>query len=244
MALFNLFRRRFRLTPAQRRRVERMPLDEWKYKYDRPPFFIVGPARSGTAYIAEVLTAAGVPTGHEDMFGKYGFDARPELRGDSSWLAVPFLEDIPAVCPIVFQTRDPVKVVESNFRIRFLQRDSKFDEFARAVLGARLPAAAAPLERCVLYVVEWLEMIRLHQDRIVLTRRLESLDASDVSAMGAAVGYPIEPERAADAIAAIPKNVNTKLHRKTAVAVDWSGVSAELRDRLHRLRDELGYGPR
>lgn len=242
MALFNLFRRRFRLTPAQRRRVERMPLDEWNFKYGRPPFFIVGPARSGTAYVAELLTAAGLPTGHEDMFGAYGFDARPELRGDSSWLAVPFLGDIPAACPIVFQTRDPLKVVESNFRIRFLQRDSKFDRFVQAVLGARLPASATPLERCVLYVVEWIEMIRAHQSRLVLTSRLESLAASDVDAIGRCVGHPIEPLRAAAALAALPKNVNTKLHRKVSVAADWSAVSVELRDRLQRLRAELGYG--
>lgn len=241
MKLSDLFRRKFQLSPAQRQRVQRLPVERWKRQHGRPPFFLVGPARSGTGYIAALLTSLDVPTGHEAMFGAYGFKARLELCGDSSWLAVPFLDDIPSACPVLFQARNPIRIVQSNFEIGFLQRGSKFDQFAAAVLGAKLPAGASPLESSILYVLAWMDAIRRRQDRLAYTYRLEAIGVETVLEICAQVGVSMDAGRVERALASLPRNVNDKAHKKTGRTLDWNAASPELRRRLQDLAVALGY---
>lgn len=76
-------------------------------------FVVSGPGHSGTGFTAKVLTAAGIPCGHEAIFGPRG--VRPswpaDLLGDSSWCAAGFLGSV--TCPVFLQVRDPIKVVAS-----------------------------------------------------------------------------------------------------------------------------------
>jgi len=101
-------------------------------------FIITGTGRSGTVYMARVLTDLGIPCGHESIFNHdqekkiiqrfYGFipptiskcsenfgwlDLR-SIVADSSYMAVPYLnyEDICDI-PIIHVVRNPLSVISS-----------------------------------------------------------------------------------------------------------------------------------
>lgn len=103
-------------------------------------FVITGAARSGTGYIARVLSGAGVPCGHEYLFN-YSTDVVPQdgnmvlvssdvptrqpeglLEGptpiaDASWAALPWVNMLKLLS--FHQVRDPLDCVSSLMGIRF-----------------------------------------------------------------------------------------------------------------------------
>lgn len=85
-------------------------------------FVVTGCGRSGTSYAATVLTAAGIPCGHEELFHPR-VRSLPDFgtrRGDASWLAAPFVSKLPDGTVVLHQVRDPVQVIGSFYGLRFL----------------------------------------------------------------------------------------------------------------------------
>ena len=77
-------------------------LGDHKIKY-----LIAGTPRSGTGYVAKLMTSAGVPIGHEMFFGMPGHGYYPVgAQGDSSWMSVPFLQNFDA--KIIHIVRNPL----------------------------------------------------------------------------------------------------------------------------------------
>lgn len=74
---------------------------------------IMSTGRSGSGWIAKVLTACGVPCGHESVFTVDGLKPPGSLLADSSWCAIGHLRDIPENCKIVHVVRNPLSVVRS-----------------------------------------------------------------------------------------------------------------------------------
>jgi hypothetical protein len=101
---------------------------------------VTGTGRSGTVYMAKVLTAAGVPCGHESMFTpepaamvkeRWQGDAPPRLsqrsqdastadwvdvgtlRADASYMAVPYLAELPTTISLIHTVRHPLLVISS-----------------------------------------------------------------------------------------------------------------------------------
>jgi hypothetical protein len=81
-------------------------------------YVVTGTPRSGTAYIAQLLSYLGIDCGHEVMFNPW--EVRYQTRrsdtrrwGDSSWLAVPFLEMLPPLTKVFHIVRDPVRTINS-----------------------------------------------------------------------------------------------------------------------------------
>ncbi len=87
------------------------------------PFVVTGCPRSGTHYLSEVLTRIGLVCRHEAVFGPHEreFRGMGGAHGDSSWLAVPFLGQLPADAVVLHQTRHPLDVVRSLLGIAFLE---------------------------------------------------------------------------------------------------------------------------
>jgi hypothetical protein len=85
------------------------------------PFVVTGCARSGTAYMAAVFSRLGLSCGHEVVFGPRTrrFDGFGGQHGDSSWLAAPFLAQLPDDTLILHRVRHPLKVVRSLLGVRF-----------------------------------------------------------------------------------------------------------------------------
>lgn len=80
-----------------------------------------GIGRSGTAYMAAVLTASGIPCGHEQIFnvdrlaGRGGFQQPGwgDAVAESSWFAVPWLGNIGGHVHVVHLARHPIHWLES-----------------------------------------------------------------------------------------------------------------------------------
>jgi hypothetical protein len=87
------------------------------------PFVVTGCPRSGTHYLSEVLTRVGLLCRHEAVFGPQArsFVGFGGAHGDSSWLAVPFLDQLPPRAVVLHQTRHPLEVVQSLLGIGFLE---------------------------------------------------------------------------------------------------------------------------
>ena len=79
-------------------------------------------------YTATVLNRLGVPCGHEMVFAPWGYCRRPRfpLHGDCSWLAAPFLGDLPSSLPVVHQVRNPVLVIQSHMAMHFFRGVKSF----------------------------------------------------------------------------------------------------------------------
>jgi hypothetical protein len=62
-----------------------------------------------------VLCELGLRCGHEDVFGvrEWGFHGWRGFDGDSSWLAVPYLDELAPDVVVVHQVRDPTSTIRS-----------------------------------------------------------------------------------------------------------------------------------
>ena len=76
---------------------------------------VAGTGRSGTGYMAKLLTANGIRCGHESVFTQWGPKPWRSYRADSSWLAVPHLRDWKDEALIVHHVRDAASVLRSWF---------------------------------------------------------------------------------------------------------------------------------
>src|SRR6266536_2441135 len=81
-------------------------------------FVITGTPRSGTSYIARILSYLGIECGHELVFNPWNFRyqemrSNGKLWGESSWMAVPFLENIPSTTKVFHIVRNPIKTINS-----------------------------------------------------------------------------------------------------------------------------------
>jgi hypothetical protein len=81
-------------------------------------FVVTGTPRSGTTYVARVLQKLGLDCRHERRFNPWEiimevcrFNEEP--WGDSSWLAAPFLQALPADAKVFHVVRDPLSAVNS-----------------------------------------------------------------------------------------------------------------------------------
>src|SRR5689334_5762287 len=85
---------------------------------------ITGCARSGTGYLAALLTELGLECGHERVFAprtvRGSTPTWPDgVRAESSWLAAPYLAHLPKGTAVVHLVRHPLAVMRSNLRIGF-----------------------------------------------------------------------------------------------------------------------------
>lgn len=85
------------------------------------PFVVTGCARSGTGYTAALLTRLGLPCTHEAVFNPYTVTPPeiPDNQGEASWLAVPFLRELPEGTTVLHQVREPIAVISSLVSIHF-----------------------------------------------------------------------------------------------------------------------------
>jgi hypothetical protein len=146
-------------------------------------YLVAGTGRSGTVYLAKLLTSVQIPCGHEHFF--QGEDLNAALArlaeggansacsqicglesgtvpiAESSYLAVPFLDhDCLRGCTIIHGVRDPVKVIRSFLNdIQFFRADKPEDchhheQFIRKHLPL-LNYISDPVCRACYYYIRW-----------------------------------------------------------------------------------------
>ncbi len=100
------------------------------YDAHHAPWVLTGMPRSGTTFSAALLTRVGMDFGHEEVFHPHltHYMGMGKFDGDASWLAVPFLGELPGDSRVVIQVRDPLKVVGSLVGTQFLEPMRWWDE--------------------------------------------------------------------------------------------------------------------
>ncbi len=228
-------------------------------------FVVTGTGRSGTRYIAELLSAAGVPTGHECWFGPWpGLFRGPEpihrrtpwervqgpfarlrqelrrrrcaIAGDASWLAVPYLPKFRG--HVYLQVRHPLTFVASFLGLGILQKaDSPYAGF----LTRHFHITGEPISDAVRFWMEWNLRALPYAHRVW---HLEDLDVEIVAQVLSDLGVPHPHRRAEAAFRACPFPVNTARERlSTPRPISWQEIPVSLRDPLTRVARTLGYDP-
>ena len=131
-------------------------------------FVVVGFGRSGFKYMSTVLSKLGVKAGHELSFShNRQTDHRDttETWGDVSWLATPYIAQLPETTTILWQTRDPIKVLDSCLpgKGSLVGKARASGPYARFV-ARHLPNLEGEdeKERILYWYCHWFDMIRKH----------------------------------------------------------------------------------
>lgn len=199
------------------------------------PVVITGCQRSGTAWIAAVVTACGYWCSHERFIREEKrFPLRPDVI-ESSWSAVPSLPDLDAW--VVHQVRHPLRVVASCLaRGTFSERGADSVRWAAVQHPAIRGDGDDELHRALRYWFEWNRLAEPHADQ---RWRLEDLAPEVIAETLSGFGRPTTPDRAALAIDVVPGRVN---RCPTAGSLTWDDIPAgPLKKRVRKLAAHYGY---
>jgi hypothetical protein len=217
---------------------------------------VTGCARSGTGYLAALLSELGLACGHERVFEpatlrglKPGSPAPApswpdSVCAESSWLAAPFLASLPKGTAVVHLVRHPLAVMRSNLRIGFFATPSEYLEHACAhVTGLR---QRAPIERAARYWTAWNELIEREAKRAglqLLRVRLERLHERGVRELCGALELGTSPSCVRAALQQVPADTNTRGSRDQDHLVCLDELpDGSLRDALGATAARYGYG--
>lgn len=201
---------------------------------------VTGSGRCGTRYLADLLTAAGVPCGHELVWNERGVPAWPKrLVADSSWMAATQLGRIDL--PVVLLVRHPLAVVRSWVEIGFFTVDESNP--THGPLRAFAPRAyeyERPHDRAL---AMWLALNQAVLPYAELVLRLERLDAAQLGRLlrwcGGDPGH-------AEVFAEVPRaNRHQEMRDLTGVlhVPSWDAHDRALVAPAQALARLLGYDP-
>ena len=183
-------------------------------------FVVTGTPRSGTQYLSAVLRKLGIDCWHERSFHPScvmleGYRLNDRLWGESSWLAAPFLHLLPARTKVFHLVREPLDALNSIIGTRQLDKPKPSD--FRTFLGRYCfgNEQHAPVDVAADAQTFWVRWHRLIEDsgRVTFRFRLEDTHSA-LLAIGTELGASQITEQAvAEAVNAVPKNVNTRPHR-------------------------------
>ena len=150
-------------------------------------FVIIGTGRSGTGFMPKLLNSNGIPCGHESVYGvpvKYSryqtIAKQGRYKGDSSWLAVPYISEIRKDYPnvkFIHITRNPIDVVKSFLELDlFNQKNIYTSEYVKLIGNHVDLANKSQIERAISYYIDWFNLIDSFkiEDKVVIN--LESID--------------------------------------------------------------------
>lgn len=191
---------------------------------------IIGCGRSGTAYMTEVLKAAGLNVGHER-----------QVRGDGivSHLMAADLDHAPwgplardyTFEHTFHQVRDPVKVIQSYYNSPPLVKWKWINESVPQV-----KLTDTRLMKCAKYWIHWNKMA---ERKAQWTYRIEDFD-TQCQEMGRRLGITLNPE----ILAGISKTTNTR-RSPSARVITWEILKKELNPptykQLCNLAKRYGY---
>ena len=221
-------------------------------------FLILATPRSGTGYAAQALSVLGLPCGHERYFGletrREAFLESTDDWGDSSWLAVPFIDQLPDTIALFHLVRNPLKVIRSLVEIQMFDLDER-REPRRTGVRKRFSAFAlehcpqirdlgSEVERAAWFYYHWNQrIIRLLDGRDGRRIPVEQFDAyarEILEALGADDADLSEASLAAR-LQSIPLDVNAKAFDKAMLTrpITWLDLPAE----IHDMARSFGYEP-
>lgn len=208
-----------------------------------PDLLVLSAGRSGSGYIATVLTRAGLPCGHEAHYNLTGLH-ESDHRAESSWLALPRVEDGHFDGPVVHQVRHPLSVLSSLANgILLRTREQPYRRFREAHTSIPAPPYTAPpsdwLTWFADHLLEWNERCQQQvADRGGFTYRVERLTTEDVLGMFELAGVTPDPRKVARAVRGTPNRIN---QHGGGPDVTWLDLPALQAVRLQRWAVSVGY---
>jgi hypothetical protein len=219
------------MSPGLLKRALRRPL------LRRPRFVIVGTGRSGTRYISQVLTLAGIRCGHEAWWTTRGTRAI-RLLGDASWLALFNLDDFRG--HVYHQVRDPIDVISSlaatSMNPEWRARHPTSHAF-HAHRSQYVTFSGDPLVDAMQFVNVYLTEAERVAER---TWRVEDVDAEIIIQIAADIGRRLTREAAQAALRSVPPTTHGREHG----LLGWDGLpDGPLKERLILQAEGYGYLP-
>lgn len=174
-----------------------------------PRLCILSTGRAGSRYIAELLTQAGLPCGHERYYGVT--DARMGgMLAESSYLALPRVEKGHFSGTCVHQVRDPLAVI-SSFMNGQMEKNVNVSRAHFQQMNKRDGRRKRPMSRdewllyTVRYVTDWnARCARLAK----FTYRVEDVDAALIHHLGELAGLTLKPAVVAHALGEVSRTTN------------------------------------
>lgn len=226
-------------------------------------FVVTGTGRSGTGYAAALFTAAGLKCGHERWFhclpGYTGGQRPPswkdvaralkveihrrqlDLRGDASWLAVPYLGDFGG--QVFLQLRHPVRVVDSLASWQFFSDpDGRHRPYLRFASN-HFEVSGDDILDAMRWWIAWNRYAEPHADVIY---HLETMQPIMLARMLDRLGATRPYTRASAAYDLVPsRGVNGAHHLGYSLAeLSWDDLPAgPVKDELAREASRFGYTP-
>jgi hypothetical protein len=172
------------------------------------PFLVTGCGRSGTAWAARFFSEIGFPCGHEVLYTPDG--AGPLAMPESSWLAVPHLEDLPEGTMVLRMMRDPYLVVRSVIARGFLSDlGGPFEEYVTRH-RPEITRSLSHLGRAIRWVALWDEPMDEQPYRIF--RAGETNQVSVAETVHHATGQHLPVEKVGEALLNVGQKVNATRH--------------------------------
>ncbi len=199
-------------------------------------FIVVGTGRCGTGYIANVLTRAGIPCGHEWIYcPAYRRSSRgSEIIGDSSAQAVPFVPDFDGY--VLHQVRHPLRVIGSFIGFE-LFKDYRVHGDDGDFMAQHFTFTGNEMYDVMRYYVEW--NTRCERPDRYLRYKLEDIDRALVRRLADAIGEPVDDAAIDQALTEVPRNTNTRNNHQP---VTWADLpDGPLKDDLVRMTVRYGY---
>lgn len=154
-----------------------------------------GCARSGTGYMAKLITEAGLVCGHEWAFTPFKAGEWGLLKAESSSLALRAVEDgLVGDCLVIHLIRNPLEVVRSVVgRDMFNQSPPRYKAKYSAWLCANVPQCFEPCLSSVTRAARyWLFVNQRAENCIGYRLRVEDIDAKALEDISDVIGVPLD----------------------------------------------------
>jgi hypothetical protein len=199
------------------------------------PLVITGCQRSGTAYIAALITASGYWCSHERFFRELEWFGPKPTTVEASWAALPHLGEIDA--HVVHQIRHPLSVVASMLSRRtFAGAGRRSARWAAKHVPSTRVDTDTEVMWAMRYWLAWNLAVERHAHHMW---RLEDLTPDVVAEVLTSCGRPVIAQRVEQGAAVLPERINGW---SEVVPLSWDDLPAgKLRRQVVRHARRWGY---
>lgn len=198
---------------------------------------VTGCGRSGTRFVATALKHAGVNAGHEHLFTTtmHEWPANYYSGVEISWLAVPWLHELPSDVSIVHLVRHPLDVVRSFLGIRFFEK--QWSEYTRFVMnycpGDVLDGK--PIDQALGYWLGWNSMVSVSNH---IRIRVECLTPAILCSLFGTLGFRLSRRKLEESFEKLGTRHNG---RERALTTSAEILKRPLGKKVRSLAVEYGY---
>lgn len=207
--------------------------DDFEIKNKKIAILITGTGRCGTGYMAKLLTSAGLPCGHEEIFSFTINKDRlinNEKIGESSWLAAPFLaSSYLDSTTIIHAVRHPLHTIQSLKRIKFFIAERNYCRYVEKFLPEI--KAIDPDKAPFYFFIAWSKMIlKYEKNERYIRHKVEDDPVSLIRKIGGDITNLFSDTK-----------FNTKGNDKIQKEITTDEIPVEYRTEFLEISGRIGY---